>query len=409
MALSGEGIFIAQALDAVGVNVSSDSSGIALSNAECLQNVADGNSGVVSSLGGVHVELAPGLVGPSGARTHELVVVSLDGDAHLGSEGHASLVDGLLGDESNVEQAIDAELSPNVIVSLLASSDASFFSSFLSGCDLLGLSHESAVLDSGVLGIISLVISCVVSSLISVGSLGFSDRAVVDVGRSLDLGAVLDQVSGQSVDKDLSSFATLDRCDSLPAVSQTSGQADLVGAVQDVDVPAGAGVAFLRGIEVQGGEHQLEELNASDLTLRSVGGSGHAISQAGDAAVVDVGQSPVAVAVDERILCVGVQISDVGLDLAVGSCVVDDSHNLSRLGTGEGPVSSELVLIVRDLEAVQDLEVGQDINSIGIVVGSLDIRVGRGTSSSDGAKNHDNRQNKCKNLLQILHLDFLLF
>ena len=70
----------------------------------------------------------------------------------------------------------------------------------------------------------------------------------------LDQLAVLNQILGQCVVEDLRSFATLDGGDGPPVLRQTGGQADLVGAVQDVDVPAGAGVAFLGGVEVQGGD-----------------------------------------------------------------------------------------------------------------------------------------------------------
>ena len=119
-------------------------------------------------------------------------------------------------------------------------------------------------------------------------------------------------------------------------VGETSKQAKLVGAVQDVDVPAGAGVAFLGGVEVQGGEHQLQPLHAGQSALGSVGGLGHAVSQTSDAAVVDEGQRPGVVAVNERVLCVAVQAGDsiLPLDLAVGSRIVDDRHDLGCLSTG---------------------------------------------------------------------------
>ena len=223
----------------------------------------------------------------------------------------------------------------------------------------------------------------------------------------LDLLAVLNEVSGQSVVQNLSSFATGDGGDSLPAVFEASGQADLVRAVQDIDVPAGAGVAFLGGVEVQGGEHQLQELNAGDLTLRSVGGGSHAVSQAGDTAVVDVGQSPAGVAVDERVLCVAVQIGDVGLDPAVGSRVVDDGHDLGCLRTGQSAVSLEGLIF----ETVKDLQAGQGVDSVGVVLERFGIGILVGLCASDGddAHDHDDSQDQRKNLLQILHLDFLLF
>ncbi|MFR4069276.1 MAG: hypothetical protein ACLT1T_10550, partial [Oscillospiraceae bacterium] len=78
-------------------------------------------------------------------------------------------------------------------------------------------------------------------SVAGLGNLLVGDERVVVVlaeGRVinvvvLDLLAVLNEVSGQSVVQDLRSFAALDGGDSLPAVFQTSSQADLVGAVQD--------------------------------------------------------------------------------------------------------------------------------------------------------------------------------
>ena len=223
----------------------------------------------------------------------------------------------------------------------------------------------------------------------------------------LDQLAVLNQILGQCVVEDLRSFATLDGGDGPPVLRQTGGQADLVGAVQDVDVPAGAGVAFLGGVEVQGGEHQLQPLHAGQLTLRGVGGGGHAVSQAGDTAVVDVGQSPAVVAVHERVLCIAVQSGDrvLAFDCAVGSRVVDDRHDLGSLGTSKGAVSLEFAI----LETIEDREAGQGIDSISIGVGAVDILVGLCASDGDDAHDHDDGQDQRKNLLQILHLDFLLF
>ena len=226
----------------------------------------------------------------------------------------------------------------------------------------------------------------------------------------LDQLAVLNQILGQCVVEDLGSFAALDGGDSLPAVSQTVGQANFIGAVQDVDVPAGAGVAFLGGVEVQGGEHQLQPLHAGQLAVGSVGGGGHAVSQAGDTAVVDEGQGPVAVAVNERVQCVAVQAGDsvLTLDLAVGSRVVDDRHDLGCLGTGERSVSLKGI-VVAILKAVENVQAGQSVDGIGVVVGSLDVCVGLCASDGDDAHDHDDGQDQRKNLFQILHLDFLLF
>ena len=226
----------------------------------------------------------------------------------------------------------------------------------------------------------------------------------------LDQLAVFDEVAGQRVVQDLSSFAALDVVDGLPASGETSKQADFVGAVQDVDVPAGAGVAFLGGVEVQGGEHQLQPLHAGQSALGSVGGLGHAVSQTGDAAVVDEGQSPGVVAVNERVLCVAVQAGDsiLTLDLAVGSRVVDDRHDLGCLSTGEVAIRLEVVRLTI-LETIKNVEVGQNVNCFGVIAVSLDIRVVLCAGDGDGAHDHDNGQNQRENLFQILHLDFLLF
>ena len=166
---------------------------------------------------------------------------------------------------------------------------------------------------------------------------------------ALDVLAILDKARGQRVVEDLSSFAALDVLDGFPASGETSKQAKLVGAVQDVDVPAGAGVAFLGGVEVQGGEHQLQPLHAGQSALGSVGGLGHAVSQTSDAAVVDEGQRPGVVAVNERVLCVAVQAGDsiLTLDLAVGSRVVDDRHDLGCLSTGEVAIRPMIMTTAR--------------------------------------------------------------
>ena len=337
--------------DALAVAVQMDFSARGLGNLHVvLQDVAHGNSSGVAVDRSIHVERGPGTVAPSIARTAEVVSCTGDGDAHLGAEGVAGSGNLLVGNE--------------------------------------GIA----------VGIIP-VVQARVGGLVVV-----ADNAV------LDLLAVLNQILGQSVVQDLRSFATGDGGDGLPAVSQTSGQANFVGAVQDVDVPAGAGVAFLGGVEVQGGEHQLQELNAGHVAVRLIGGGGHAISQAGDAAVVDEGQSPAVVAVHERVLCIAVQTGDRVLvfDCTVGSRVVDDRHDLGRLGTGEGVLSLEGI-VVAILKAIEDLQAGQSVDSIGIVVGSLDVCVGLCASDGDDAHDHDDGQDQRKNLLQILHLDFLLF
>ena len=227
---------------------------------------------------------------------------------------------------------------------------------------------------------------------------------------ALDVLAILDKARGQRVVEDLSSFAALDVLDGFPASGKTSKQAKLIGAVQDVDVPAGAGVAFLGGVEVQGGEHQLQPLHAGQSALGSVGGLGHAVSQTSDAAVVDEGQGPGVVAVNERVLCVGVQGGDsiLTLDLAVGSRVVDDRHDLGCLSTGEVAIRLEVVRLTI-LETIKNVEVGQNVNCFGVIAVSLDIRVVLCAGDGDGAHDHDNGQNQRENLFQILHLDFLLF
>ena len=235
-------------------------------------------------------------------------------------------------------------------------------------------------------------------------------RLVILAVAVLDDLAVLNEVLGQCVVKDLSSFATSDVVDALPAFGQTLQQADLVGAVQNVNVPTGADIAFLVGVEVQGGEHQLQPLYAGEQTLGSVGGLGHAVKQTSDAAVVDVRERPRVVAVHEGVLCIAVQSGDrvLTLDFTVGSRVVDDRHDLGCLRTGEVAIRLELVLLAI-LEAVKNVEIGENVDRFGKLVVSRNVGVLLCAGDGDGAHDHDNGQNQRKNLFQILHLDFLLF
>ena len=349
------------------------------------------NCEVVQS--GVGNKLAIDLqLGSRGTLRRVGLVVTVQRNRSLGGLTDADIIlqDGASGNSSGVavDRLVHVECGPGTVAPVVARTTE------LIGSTLDGDAHLAA---EGVAGLGNLLVGDE-SGLVVLAS------GVVVV---LDQLAVLNQIAGQCVVEDLGSFAALDGGNSLPAVLQTSGQADLIGAVQDVDVPAGAGVAFLGGVEVQGGEHQLQELNASDLTLRGVGGGGHAVSQAGDTAVVDVGQSPAGVAVDERVLCVAVQIGDVGLDPAVGSRVVDDGHDLGCLRTGQSAVSLEGLIF----ETVKDLQAGQGVDSVGVVLERFGIGILVGLCASDGddAHDHDDGQDQRKNLLQILHLDFLLF
>ena len=87
---------------------------------------------------------------------------------------------------------------------------------------------------------------------------------------------------------------------------------------------------------------------------------------------------------------------------------MDDRHDLGCLGTGERSVSLKGI-VVAILKAVENVQAGQSVDGIGIVVGSLDVCVGLCTSGGDDAHDHDDGQDQRKNLFQILHLDFLLF
>ena len=86
---------------------------------------------------------------------------------------------------------------------------------------------------------------------------------------------------------------------------------------------------------------------------------------------------------------------------------MDNSHNLSRLGTIKGAVSLEFAI----LETIEDLQAGQSVDSVsvGFVRFFIGVLVGLCASDGDDAHDHDDGQDQRKNLLQILHLDFLLF
>ena len=62
-------------------------------------------------------------------------------------------------------------------------------------------------------------------------------------------------------------------------------------------------------------------------------------------------------------------------------------------------------------ETVKDLQAGQGVDSVGVVLERFGIGILVGLCASDGddAHDHDDGQDQRKNLLQILHLDFLLF
>ena len=86
---------------------------------------------------------------------------------------------------------------------------------------------------------------------------------------------------------------------------------------------------------------------------------------------------------------------------------MDNRHNLSRLGTIKGAVSLEFAI----LETIEDIQAGQGVDSVGVVLERFGIGILVGLCASDGddAHDHDDGQDQRKNLLQILHLDFLLF
>ena len=76
---------------------------------------------------------------------------------------------------------------------------------------------------------------------------------------------VLNSLSIQSVQKDLSSLFTGQVLLGLPAVSQIVDQADLLSKSQNVDCPGSANKAFLLPDLAQGDQSHLQELGTGDV------------------------------------------------------------------------------------------------------------------------------------------------
>ena len=204
---------------------------------------------------------------------------------------------------------------------------------------------------------------------------------------------VLDSVSLQGVQKDLSSFLTGEVSFGLPAVSQTVDEVELTSQSQNVDSPGRADKAFCFLIVAQGDQSHLQELGAGDVRGGSEGVGVHAGDDASAIAVTNIGLAPAALFIGKR-----VDRGVVGAD--VGVLVVKDRDQLCSLFTGDVCSRPEFPIGV----ALHGFDEIKDLDSFVVISGDL---VGvlvlscasHGCQTQQGSQN----QNQRKNLFKVLH------
>ena len=211
--------------------------------------------------------------------------------------------------------------------------------------------------------------------------------------RGLSFLCVLDSVSLQGVQKDLSSFLTGEVSFGLPAVSQTVDEVELTSQSQNVDSPGRADKAFCFLIVAQGDQSHLQELGAGDVRGGSEGVGVHAGDDASAIAVTNIGLAPAALFIGKR-----VDRGVVGAD--VGVLVVKDRDQLCSLFTGDVCSRPEFPIGV----ALHGFDEIKDLDSFVVISGDL---VGvlvlscasHGCQTQQGSQN----QNQRKNLFKVLH------
>ena len=254
-------------------------------------------------------------------------------------------------------------------------------------------------------GVFLLEVEVLVQSLAGLDSAGNSQVQLAAEGdnavllgrlpvRGLSFLCVLDSVSVQSVQKDLSSLFTGQVMLGLPAVSQIVDQADLLGKRQNVDCPGSANKAFLLLIVAQGDQSHLQELGAGDVGGGSIGGGVHAGDDACAIAVANIGLAPTTLFIGK-----GVDGGVVGADVCI--LVVKDGDDLSSLFTSDGCSGLEVPIGI----ALHGFDEIKDLDRFGVIrvdlVGVLVLsrRAGHGCQTQQGSQN----QNQRKNLFEVLH------
>ena len=254
-------------------------------------------------------------------------------------------------------------------------------------------------------GVFLLEVEVLVQSLAGLDSAGNSQVQLAAEGdnavllgrlpvRGLSFLCVLDSVSVQSVQKDLSSLFTGQVLLGLPAVSQIVDQADLLSKSQNVDCPGSANKAFLLLIVAQGDQSHLQELGAGDVGGGSIGGGVHAGDDACAIAVANIGLAPTTLFIGK-----GVDGGVVGADVCI--LVVKDGDDLSSLFTSDGCSGLEVPvgIALHCFDEIKDLDrfgvIRVDL--VGVLV--LSRRAGHGCQTQQGCQN----QNQRKNLFEVLH------
>ena len=211
--------------------------------------------------------------------------------------------------------------------------------------------------------------------------------------RGLSFLCVLDSVSLQGVQKDLSSFLTGEVRFGLPAVLQTVDEVELTGESQNVDSPGRADKAFCFLIVAQGDQSHLQELGAGDVSSGSEGVGVHAGDDACAIAVTNIGLAPAALFIGKR-----VDRGVVGAD--VGVLVVKDRDQLCSLFTGDVCSRPEFPVGValHGFDEIKDFDcfVVAGVDLVGVLVLSC---ASHGCQTQQGSQN----QNQRKNLFKVLH------
>ena len=219
-----------------------------------------------------------------------------------------------------------------------------------------------------------------------------NDLGRLEVGKFSFL-TVLDSVSLQGVQKDLSSFLTGEGSFGLPAISQTVDEVELTSQSQNVDSPGRANKAFCFLIVAQGDQSHLQELRAGDVRGGSEGGGVHTGDDASAIAVTNIGLAPAALFVSER-----VDRGVVGAD--VGVLVVKDRDQLCSLFTGDvcSRLEFPIGVALHGFDEIKDFDslcvVRRDL--VGVLVLSC---ASHGCQTQQGSQN----QNQRKNLFEVLH------
>ena len=229
--------------------------------------------------------------------------------------------------------------------------------------------------------------------------LALEDPSTISVSSGLEVSGlcflcVLNSLSIQSVQKDLSSLFTGQVLLGLPAVSQIVDQADLLSKSQNVDCPGSANKAFLLLIVAQGDQSHLQELGTGDVRSGSVRGGVHAGDDACAIAVANIGLAPTTLFIGK-----GVDGGVVGADVCI--LVVKDGDDLSSLFTSDGCSGLEVPvgIALHCFDEIKDLDrfgvIRVDL--VGVLV--LSRRAGHGCQTQQGCQN----QNQRKNLFEVLH------